>query len=70
MFNLLAIIGITALLGEIPVDPQFRKFDLWVMLASSLLLIPFVFLKRDITRSWGVLLVGLYLAYISAVVLS
>ncbi|WP_438991600.1 calcium/sodium antiporter [Lentibacter sp.] len=70
MFNLLAIIGITALLGEIPVDPQFLKFDLWVMLASSLLLIPFVFLKRDITRSWGVLLVGLYLAYISAVVLS
>ena len=70
MFNLLAIIGITALLGEIPVDPQFLKFDLWVMLASSLLLIPFVFLKRDITRIWGVLLVGLYLAYISAVVLS
>lgn len=70
MFNLLAIIGITALLGDIPVDPQFLRFDLWVMLASSLLLIPFVFLKRDITRGWGVLLVGLYLAYISAVVLA
>ena len=70
MFNLLAIIGITSLLGEIPVDRQFLQFDLWVMLASSLLLVPFVFLKRDITRGWGILLVALYIAYITVVVMA
>lgn len=70
MFNLLAIIGITALLGDIPVDRQFLQFDLWVMLASSLLLVPFVFLKRDITRGWGILLVALYIAYITVVVMA
>ncbi len=43
MFNLLAIIGIASLVGPLPVDPEFLRFDLWVMLGASLLLIPFVF---------------------------
>ncbi len=64
MFNLLAIIGITTLVGPIPVDPDFLKFDLWVMLAASLLLIPFVFFKQDIKRGWGITLTTLYLTYV------
>jgi cation:H+ antiporter len=67
MFNLLAIIGITALIGPIPVDAEFLRFDLWVMLGASLLIIPFVFLKQDIGRVWGVVLTGLYLAYVTTV---
>ena len=69
MFNLLAIIGVTTLVGPIPVDAEFLRFDLWVMLAASLLLIPFVFLKRDMGRIWGVGLAALYVAYV-AIVLS
>ncbi|NVK13449.1 MAG: calcium/sodium antiporter [Rhodobacteraceae bacterium] len=64
MFNLLAIIGIATFIGPISVDPEFLQFDLWVMLAASLLLIPFVFFKQDITRIWGVILTALYLAYL------
>ena len=64
MFNLLAIIGITTLVGPIPVDPEFLLFDLWVMLGASLLLIPFVFLKQDIGRKWGIALTALYLIYV------
>jgi cation:H+ antiporter len=64
MFNLLAIIGITAVIGPIPVDSEFLRFDLWVMLAASLLIVPFVFFKRDIGRVWGVVLTGLYVAYV------
>ncbi|WP_294228814.1 calcium/sodium antiporter [uncultured Shimia sp.] len=64
MFNLLAIIGITSIVHPIRVDPDFFDFDFWVMLGASLLLIPFVFLKRDITRIWGVVLTALYLTYI------
>lgn len=67
MFNLLAIIGVATLFGPIPVDPQFLDFDLWVMLAASLLLIPFVFLRRDITRLWGIALCALYGLYVVAV---
>ncbi len=64
MFNLLAIIGITSLIHPIRVDPDFFEFDFWVMLSASLLLIPFVFFRRDITRVWGVALTVLYLLYI------
>lgn len=64
MFNLLAIIGITSLIHPIRVDPEFFDFDFWVMLGASLLLIPFVFFRRDITRVWGVVLTALYLLYI------
>ncbi|MEP5152343.1 calcium/sodium antiporter [Planktotalea sp.] len=67
MFNLLAIIGVAALIGPIPVAPEFLRFDLWVMLGASLLLIPFVFMGRDITRTWGIALTVGYFAYIGIV---
>ncbi len=64
MFNLLAIVGIATLFGRIPVDPEFLHFDLWVMLGASLLLVPFVFFKQDITRIWGLVLTLLYAMYV------
>ncbi|WP_270728009.1 calcium/sodium antiporter [Shimia sp. Alg240-R146] len=64
MFNLLAIIGITSIVHPISVDPSFLKFDMWVMLAASLMLIPFVFMKRDITRVWGVTFTALYVLFV------
>ena len=68
MFNLLAIIGVTALVGDIPVDPTFLSFDLWVMLGASLVLVPFVFFKWDMTKRWGTLFGILYAAYMFAVI--
>ena len=64
MFNLLAIIGIAALVGPIPVAEGFLRFDLWVMLASSLLLVPFVLFRQNITRIWGAALTLLYMVYL------
>ncbi|MGR3837396.1 MAG: calcium/sodium antiporter [Cognatishimia sp.] len=69
MFNLLAIIGIASFVGPIPVDPGLLHFDLWIMLGASLLLLPFVMFGKDITRRWGIMLTGGYVAYL-AVVLS
>ncbi|TNF60165.1 MAG: calcium/sodium antiporter [Rhodobacteraceae bacterium] len=66
MFNLLAIIGVASLIGPIPVDPAFLSFDLWVMLGASLLLIPFVFLGRDINRVWGLALTATYMVYVAS----
>jgi len=65
--NLLAIVGIASFLGEIPVSQQILNFDIWVMLGSSLLLIPFVFGKMNITRGWGVILTVLYATYVTYV---
>lgn len=67
MFNLLAIIGIASLVGPIPVDQSFLYFDLWVMLAASAVLMPFVFFKQDIGRVWGAALTALYMLYVIVV---
>lgn len=67
MFNLLAVIGVASLVGPIPVDMAFLRFDLWVMLAASILLVPFVFFRKDLTRVWGAILTALYLVYLAAV---
>jgi cation:H+ antiporter len=64
MFNLLAIIGIASLVGPITVDPAFLQFDLWVMLGASLILIPFVFMGRDINRLAGIGLTAAYVLYL------
>ncbi|MEO0389413.1 MAG: calcium/sodium antiporter [Pseudomonadota bacterium] len=64
MFNLLAIIGVASLVGPITVAPEFLTFDLWVMLGASILLVPFVYFRQDLTRIWGIVLTALYLAYI------
>lgn len=67
MFNLLGIMGVASLVGEIPVDRGFLTFDLWIMLGASLLLIPFVFFAKDITRIWGVILSVAYVTYLVVV---
>ncbi len=68
MFNLLAIIGVAALVGPIPVDPQLLRLDLWIMFMSSLLLAPFVFRGWRIGKRWGLLFAVLYVLYIVGLV--
>lgn len=64
MFNLLAIIGVASLVGDIPVSKQILGFDIWIMLGASLVLIPFVFFRQNITKLWGLILSAAYIAYI------
>ncbi len=64
MFNLLCIVGITSMVGPLPVPPEMLQFDLWVMLVTSLLLIPFIFFRHDIGRRTGIAFVSAYAAYV------
>ena len=69
MFNLLGIIGVASIFGDIPVDTSFLTFDLWVMLGASILIAPFVFSNtRNMTRRWGAALCAAYLGYIWIVI--
>ncbi|UWQ22476.1 calcium/sodium antiporter [Jannaschia sp. W003] len=65
LFNLTAIMGVAVLVGPVPVEETFLRQDLWIMLGATALLAPFVFLRRDVTRAWGVGLTGLYLGYLA-----
>ncbi|MFQ5438724.1 MAG: calcium/sodium antiporter [Paracoccaceae bacterium] len=64
MFNILGIMGATSFFGPLHVPRQVLHFDLWVMLGTSLLIIPFVFFKRDISRVWGATLCVIYAIYV------
>ena len=64
IFNLLGIIGVTAMIDYVAVTPNFLEFDLWVMLAASTLLAPFVLLGWRLTRIWGFALTTGYLLYV------
>lgn len=63
IFNILSILGITAVIAPMTVPAQLLTFDLWVMLGVAALLVPFAVMGRDITRVVGVGFVGLYVAY-------
>lgn len=59
IFNLLGILGISALLQPLPVHARILQFDQWVMLGTSLLLLFFLHTGRRLSRAeGGVLLVG------------
>jgi len=64
LFNILAILGFTALLTDIPVNPQFILFDVWVMLGCAILLSLFVWTKATMGRFTGVALLMSYLTYL------
>ncbi|MFV0386453.1 calcium/sodium antiporter [Paracoccus sp. (in: a-proteobacteria)] len=64
IFNILAILGITATVQPLPVPASMLHLDLWVMLGSSLLLAPFLFRGIPISRLAGVGLLAIYAAYV------
>lgn len=69
MFNLLGIVGVASFFGNIDVAREFLTFNLWVMLAASALLAPFVFMNNlNMTKRWGTLFTLLYAAYLAVVV--
>ena len=63
IFNILSILGVTALFAPLPIPPELMQLDLWVMLASSALLAPFLFRALTIGRATGVLFLAAYAAY-------
>jgi cation:H+ antiporter len=64
IFNILFVIGITSLVNPIPVDPSVVSTQMPAMLAFSVVLLPFMILKRDINRLEGFILLVAYIAYI------
>ena len=65
MFNLLAIMGVASLVGDIPVASGFLSFDLWIMLGASLLLIPFSLFRFTLNRVWGAGFLAVYAFYMA-----
>ena len=69
MFNIGAVLGMTSLIAPIEIAAGAIHFDLPIMLAVSLALLPIAFTGLAIARWEGVLFTGFYAAYIAYVVL-
>ena len=64
IFNVLGILGITAMIAPIPVDPRFLTFDLPALLAATLALAALLLWRPVIGRGVGALLLASYATYI------
>jgi cation:H+ antiporter len=63
IFNILGILGISSLVRPIDVAAQMARVDVWVMLAVTVGLAPFLLIKGRIGRITGVAFLGIYVTY-------
>jgi len=64
IFNVLAVLGLTAIIFPVPIAGGLAGFDIWVMLGATLLLVMTAASGHRISRTEGFMLLGSYLAYI------
>ncbi len=67
IFNLLAVLGITAIITPVKVvDDGLLSNDIFWMLGISFIILPLVFIPKGLRLGWrdGLILVGIYLAFV------
>jgi len=65
MFNVLAVVGLVTMVTPLNAPIQILEFDLWVMLAVTIFMIPYLLGKLRLGRVASVLFLTAYAAYIS-----
>lgn len=73
VFNILAVLGITSMITPISVmDKGLLTNDLYWMLGISFLVLPLVFIPKKLRLDWkdGIVLLGLYIAFVYVTVFS
>jgi len=66
IFNVLGILGVTALIKPVPVADRFLAFDLPIMIAASLVLTGLLLTRQVIGRVIGLVVLATYVLYIWA----
>jgi cation:H+ antiporter len=69
IFNILGVLGVTATLTPLPIDQKVIDSDMWWMLGIALLIFPMIRMGYKIVRWEGIVLIGIYIAYIATVLL-
>jgi cation:H+ antiporter len=68
IFNILGILGVTALLSPFAVPAQFSGSDVWVMTAATAALLVFAHTASRVSRTEGGILLGAYVAYTASLI--
>lgn len=66
IFNILGILGLTAVIAPVPVAPRFMMFDLPILISVSAILTGLLLLRPSIGRGIGLIFVLAYALYIWA----
>jgi cation:H+ antiporter len=64
IFNILGILGITLLFGEIPVTDELMEKGIWEMIAATILFIVILKFSKSIDKLQALLMLSLYTVYI------
>ena len=64
LFNILGVMGITAMLVPVPVSDRLLAVDFPVMIVVALAILPFVVRWIDMSRIAGIVFLGAYIVYI------
>ncbi len=70
VFNILAILGITAMVKPISISPSINSMDIYFMLGISLLIFPLMYYGKKINRLKGSTLLAFYFVYIYFTILA
>ncbi|HEX6058186.1 MAG TPA: calcium/sodium antiporter [Gemmatimonadaceae bacterium] len=65
IFNILGILGVTAVVTPTPISPAVLSSDMWWMLGTSLVLFPLMRTNMRIGRTEGGILFAIYLTYLA-----
>jgi cation:H+ antiporter len=65
LFNILGILGVTALVAPLPVPESIMLFDVWVAALAAIMLVVFAMTGWRIGRREGAVLFGAYVLYIA-----
>ena len=69
IFNMLAVIGITAIMYKIDITRDSLRQDFPILLLSSILLLVFIFTGSQISRVEGIILLALIIAYVAFLII-
>ncbi|MGE4312831.1 MAG: calcium/sodium antiporter [Pseudobdellovibrionaceae bacterium] len=68
IYNILGILGVTAVLHPFQIDPDIARIDIWIMLAATLGLLFASFTRWTIVRWEGAVFLLGYVAYIASLI--
>lgn len=69
IWNIVFIMGATSTIIDVPVPKQFQNYDLWVMVGSTVILLPLMYSKNRLSRFEGFIFVLGYLFYLASQVM-
>ncbi len=70
IYNILGVLGVTAMVSPMPVPSEIMTFDLWVMVLATLVLTLFALTRMKISRLEGGLMLSGYFIYLYLLYLS